>query len=136
MEVDITVNVAAVRALIASQPSRVNRAMRAALNDSSALLLRDMRTYPPARPGSSYVRTGNLRNSWSRRPPVGQGLEMSVLVGSDSNVAPYNAEVQHPQFQAAVHVGRWQTTETVVNHRQATIQGYFDARMREAWAGT
>lgn len=136
MEITVTVDVAAVRALLNSQSARINRAMSAALNDSSALILRDMRQYPAQRPGSTYQRTHNLFNSWSRRPPTGVGLEMSVVVGSDADIAPYNVLVQHPELQAAVHVRRWQTTETVQRARQADVQRFFDVRLREAFAGT
>lgn len=47
--------------------SDVNRALRAGMNDATALILRDMRTYPPAIPSSQYRRTGTLRRSWHRR---------------------------------------------------------------------
>jgi hypothetical protein len=134
VEVSVTVNVTAVHALIRSHPARINRAMRAALNDSTAVLLRDMRQYPAQRPGSTYRRTKTLFKSWSRRPPEGVGLDMYAVVGSDSGAAPYNIRVQHPDFQAAVHVGRWQTTRTVQRARQDDIQRFFDVRMREAFA--
>ena len=136
MEITVSVDVSAVRALLNSQSRRINLAMRGGINDATALLLRDMRTYPAQRPGSSYQRTGTLRNSWSRRPPQGQGLDMYGVVGSDPQIAPYNAQVQHPELQAAMHVGRWQTTETVTNLRRGLVQQMFDDRMREAFAGT
>lgn len=135
MEVTITVDDRALQSLLASWRPRVNRAMYRGMTDATVLLLRDMKTYPAARPGSSYKRTGKLRDSWTRRVD-GLGFDVTGLVGSDPLVAPYNAEVQHPDLQAAIHVGRWQTTETVINRDMPRIQGYFDTRMREAFAGT
>lgn len=136
MEITVQVNLAAVRALLNSQSTRINRAMRAGLTDASVLVLRHIRTYPAQRPGSTYIRTGALGKSWSRRPPEGTGLDMYAVVGSDPQVAPYNIQVQHPEFQAAVHVGRWQTTADVIRRDTAEIQRYFDVRLREAFAGT
>lgn len=136
MEITVDVNVSAVRALLNTQSQRINRAMRAGLTDASVLVLRHIRTYPAQRAGSSYIRTGALGKSWSRRPPQGTGLDMFAVVGSDPGVAPYNIYVQHPELQAAVHVGRWQTTEDVVRRDTAEVQRFFDIRMREAFAGT
>ena len=136
MEVTITVNAEPLRALLKTHAQRINRAMLAGMNDAQTLLLRDMKTYPGQRPGSTYVRTHMLEKSWSKTRITGSGIDITGGVGSDPNVAPYNINVQHPEFQAAIHVGRWQTTETVSRRDQPHIQRFFDVRMREAFAGT
>lgn len=115
-------------------PYRINRAMRAAMEDSTVLLLREMQTYPPQRPGSSYRRTNMLKSSWFRRIR-GTGNETVGEVVSSGNTAPYNRVVQDAERQARVHRGRWTNTAQEVQRRNtATIQRYFDRRLRDEFA--
>jgi len=112
-------------------PVRINRAMRAAMEDATVLIHRQMQTYPPQRPGSTYKRTNTLRASWFRRIS-GQGNEITGEVVSSGNTAPYNRLVQDADRQAAVHRGRWTNTAQEVQRRTTpTIQRYFDRRLRE-----
>ena len=112
-------------------PVRINRAMRAAMEDATVLIHRQMQTYPPQRAGSTYKRTNTLRASWFRRIS-GQGNEITGEVVSSGNTAPYNRLVQDADRQAAVHRGRWTNTAQEVQRRTApTIQRYFDRRLRE-----
>ena len=112
-------------------PVRINRAMRAAMEDATVLIHRQMQTYPPQRTGSTYKRTNTLRASWFRRIS-GQGNEIVGEVASSGNTAPYNRLVQDADRQAAVHRGRWTNTAHEVQRRTApTIQRYFDRRLRE-----
>ena len=112
-------------------PMRINRAMRAAMEDATTLIHRQMQTYPPQRTGSTYKRTNTLRASWFRRIS-GQGNEIVGEVVSSGNTAPYNRLVQDADRQAAVHRGRWTNTAQEVQRRTTpTIQRYFDRRLRE-----
>jgi hypothetical protein len=112
-------------------PVRINRAMRAAMEDATVLIHRQMQTYPPQRAGSMYKRTNTLRASWLRRIS-GQGNEIVGEVVSSGNTAPYNRMVQDADHQAAVHRGRWTNTAQEVQRRTTpTIQRYFDRRLRE-----
>lgn len=112
-------------------PTRINRAMRAAMEDATTLIHRQMQTYPPQRTGSTYKRTNTLRASWFRRIS-GQGSEIVGEVVSSGNTAPYNRLVQDADRQAAVHRGRWTNTAQEVQRRTTpTIQRYFDRRLRE-----
>jgi len=112
-------------------PVRINRAMRAAMEDATVLIHRQMQTYPPQRAGSTYKRTNTLRASWFRRIS-GQGNEITGEVVSSGNTAPYNRLVQDADRQAAVHRGRWTNTAQEVQRRTTpTIQRYFDRRLRE-----
>lgn len=112
-------------------PTRINRAMRAAMEDATTLIHRQMQTYPPQRTGSTYKRTNTLRASWFRRIS-GQGREIVGEVVSSGNTAPYNRLVQDADRQAAVHRGRWTNTAQEVQRRTTpTIQRYFDRRLRE-----
>ena len=114
-----------------SAPVRINRAMRAAMEDATVLIHRQMQTYPPQRAGSTYKRTNTLRASWFRRIR-GQNTEIVGEVVSSGNTAPYNRLVQDADRQAAVHRGRWTNTAQEVQRRTTpTIQRYFDRRLRE-----
>ena len=128
--ISLQINDSEVRRMLAQTPAALERAMRGAMNDATALLLRDLQTYPPQRTGSSYVRTGTLRRSWSRDID-GQGLAMRGIVGSNENMAPYNRLVQSEADQATVHRGRWtNTVQNVLSRNQSAIQEMFDARFR------
>ena len=112
-------------------PVRINRAMRAAMEDATVLIHRHMQTYPPQRAGSTYKRTNTLRASWFRRIS-GQGNEITGEVVSSGNTAPYNRLVQDQTQQASIHRGRWSNTVQEVQRRTTpTIQRYFDRRLRE-----
>jgi hypothetical protein len=112
-------------------PVRINRAMRAAMEDATVLIHRQMQTYPPQRAGSMYKRTNTLRASWLRRIS-GQGNEIVGEVVSSGNTAPYNRLVQDQTQQASIHRGRWSNTVQEVQRRTTpTIQRYFDRRLRE-----
>lgn len=119
-----------VRRMLASSPAKLDRAMRGSMNDATALLLRDLQTYPPQRTGSTYKRTGTLRRSWSREI-LGDGLAMRGIVGSNENMAPYNRAVQDADRQAPIHRGLWtNTAQGVLSRNQSTIQDMFEARFR------
>ncbi len=122
------------RNLLDRAPGRINRALRAAMDDSTVLLLRELQTYPPQATGSTYKRTGTLRRSWMRR--VTQ--EGSAIVGevvSSGNMAPYNRLVQDQTRQARIHRGRWTNTVQETSRRnERTIQRYFDRRLREEFS--
>ena len=118
-------------------PVRINRAMRAAMEDATTLIHREMRTYPPKPAGSRYDRTMTLQASWFRRIS-GQGNEITGEVVSSGNMTgtrdggSYNRLVQDADRQAAVHRGRWTNTAQEVQRRTTpTIQRYFDRRLRE-----
>ena len=115
-----------------SAPHRIDRAMRAAMEDSTVLLLREMRVYPPQRPGSTYKRTQTLKRSWFRLPVRTANGTIEGGVVSSGDTAPYNRRVQDQEQQAEIHRGRWTNTAQEVQRRnQATIQRYFDRRLRE-----
>ena len=112
MEVEITFEDHQVRALLDQMPSRIDYALRGAVTDATVYLLNQMRTYPPQRPGSAYRRTNTLKGSWSRRIE-GTGADITGIVESNGNAAPYNRRVQDREMQARVHQGRWQTAQGV-----------------------
>ena len=122
------------RLLLTRAPQRINRALRAAMEDATVLLLREQQTYPAQRPGSKYRRTNMLRRSWSRHIRR-EGSSLVGEVGSNEGMAPYHRRVQDATEQASIHRGRWtNTVQETTRRNQATIQRYFDRRLREEFS--
>lgn len=131
MEVEITFEDHQVRALLDQMPSRIDYALRGAVTDATVYLLNQMRTYPPQRPGSAYRRTNTLKGSWSRRIE-GTGADITGIVESNGNAAPYNRRVQDREMQARVHQGRWQTAQGVAERSGEAINEMLRARIQAA----
>ena len=131
MSITITIDDAEVRKMLRAAPGRIHKAQLAAMNDATALLLRDMSTYPAARAGSSYTRTHVLQKSWSRVISE-RGNSVRGEVGSNSNIAPYNRQVQDADFQAKIHRDLWKNTaQAVIKKRESAIQKMFRTRLRQ-----
>ena len=94
-----------------------------------------MKEYPPTRPNQQYVRTNTLKRSWSREV-VWRGADVTGRVGSNSDMAPYNREVQDAEVQGPLFRGRWQTVQSVARDEQRAIVRMFDERIREQIGGT
>jgi len=120
-----------VRDLINRAPAKLSDAMLGGMNDATALVLRELKTYPPPPPNSTYKRTRSLSNSWHKEIE-GSGLQIRGIVGSNQNIAPYNRWVQDEDVQAEVHRGRWQTAQDVLQRNEQNIRGMFSARVRAA----
>jgi hypothetical protein len=140
-----------------SAPHRIDRALRAAMDDSTSLLKRDLNTYPANRsrklnPGQfvsdrqrkfvmaairegrikiPYKRTRTLSRAWHVPPYRSVAGMLHGEVVSSGNMAPYNRRVQDRELQARLHQGNWATVQTVGERRASTIQRYFDRRLRE-----
>ena len=131
-DVRITINTEEVIRQLDATPQQVRIAMRQAVDDATALILRDQKTYPPAPPNSTYRRTRTLGRSWTREITE-NGDTIRGRVGSNANVAPYNRYVQDEAMQARIHAGRWNNTiQGTVRNRQATVQRMFEDRLRAA----
>lgn len=131
MNLSISIDDDDVRALIIRTPDKLNAAMLGGMNDATALLLRELKTYPAQPSGSTYKRTRALSNSWHKEIE-GSGLSIRGTVGSNENIAPYNRWVQDRDRQAAVHRGRWDTAQDVLQRNEQNIRGMFGARVRAA----
>lgn len=132
MNLSISIDDGDVRTLINRMPDRLNDAMLGGMNDATALLLRELKTYPEQAPESTYDRTHMLFNSWHKEIE-GRGLQIRGIVGSNQNIAPYNRWVQDEERQAEVHRGRWlNTAQEVLRRNEAAINGFFRARVRAA----
>ena len=133
--VTIDIDSRAARLLLTRAPQRIDRALRAAMEDSTVLLLREQQTYPPQRTGSTYKRTGTLRRSWHRPPIKREGTAIVGEVASSGQTAPYNRYVQDQTQQASIHRGRWtNTAQETARRNTTTVQRYFDRRLREEFS--
>ena len=123
------------RLMLLRAPSRIDRALRAAMEDSTTLLLREQQTYPAQRTGTAYKRTNTLKRSWHRPPIKREGGAIVGEVASSGQTAPYNRYVQDQTQQASIHRGRWtNTAQETARRNGATIQRYFDRRLREEFS--
>lgn len=130
-DISISIDDTSARRWLHAAPGALGRAMRGGMNDATALVLRDLSTYPRQARGSSYVRTHTLQRSWSR-DISGDGLEIVGIVGSNPNMAPYNREVQDAEQQTAQHRATgWPTVQGVRENRERTIREMFEARVEE-----
>jgi hypothetical protein len=130
MNVSLRVDDAAARAQMERYPDKMERALRGAIEDATALLLREAQTYPEQDPGADYVRTGTLMRSWDRSPIQGTGLSLWAIVGSDDRIAPYNRYVMDDAHQARVHQERWDTIQGIALAATPQIVAMFEARVR------
>lgn len=84
--------------------------LQGATRDAVAEGARYMATYPTKPPGSSYIRTGKLGQSWDFNVKSGSG-NIEGQTYSTGNTAPYNENVQgENQMPVFKRIG-WRTTE-------------------------
>lgn len=131
MDVRIDVDSAEATARLGRLPGACTEGMYGAMQDATALLLREMQLYPPQRSGSSYRRTGTLKRSWFRNVQRGIG-SVTGSVTSSGAIAPYNQQVQREGMQSAVHRGRWQTEVQVVDRMMPHVLRLFEERVGSA----
>lgn len=94
------------------------RAMRMA----QSLLINEASKRPPPIPGSKYVRTNLLSNSWVAGPLIWAG---SNLNGHVSNNTVYGPWVQGDSRQARIHQGRWRTESMILSDNKDKIVRIF-----------
>jgi hypothetical protein len=130
--INISIDMAEARRVINDLPKALERALRGAMNDASALLLREVKIYGPERAGQTYKRTHTLERSWSRTPITGHGTDLHQTIGSNANMAPYNRRVQDRDNQAAAFRSRWRehTAQAVAERNEQHVQDMFQARVR------
>ena len=129
--VTVTVNDADVRRALSSAGKGVDRALRLGTNDAVSMLVQDQQAYPPPPAGSRYVRRNDLKRSWSGKTiKIANGWR--GIIGSNSNIAPYNRRVQDVVLQAEIHQGRWRNTiQGTVHRRGPKINQMYANRLRQ-----
>jgi hypothetical protein len=135
VDVRVTVDMAAAMNRLNALPRQIDRGNEQAMEDATALGLRELSIYPPQRPPRGrvpYRRTNTLARSWSREVRhMGNTIVGRVL--SNGSIAPYNIYVQHHQMQASVHRGVWTNTDGAVAERiQPRVIRFFEARLQQA----
>lgn len=107
---------------------QVNDVLKPPMARAVFRLQRDMANYPPARAGSSYVRTGTYGRRWTTRiTESNQGL-----VGTVGNNTIYGPFVGSQRFQARVHRNRWTTDNQAVRRNEAAIVADFERVISDA----
>jgi hypothetical protein len=96
---------------------------------NAALMEEDARDYPPELPNQRYRRTFRLRGGWSHRV---QRLPNGVQALTTNRGVLYNIWVQNEGQQAAIHRGRWQTDQQILDNRTPGILQNFDEAVQEA----
>lgn len=140
MQVEIVVNDAQVRALLARASGNIERALIAGVEDAQSFVWRQVTTYPPPPEGSKYRRTNTLRGSWTIEQPTSSGgtIQGRVVSSGDKMMTrsglPYSQYVQDRQYQARVHQGRWATVQTIAERSAEPINAMFRARVEAALA--
>ena len=83
--------------------------------------------YPPAPSGSTYRRTGTLGRRWTNsQPTIEFGGSGAFVAGRIGNNTVYGPWVQGADKQAAVHRGRWDTTDQILAKNQQAVKGILD----------
>jgi hypothetical protein len=126
----ISIDSGEVTTMLFNAPRQIAQANRAAISDITAIVARDLKTYPPQRP-TSYRRTNTLKRSWQKTIET-RGAMVTGRVRSSGQIAPYNRWVQDEEWQAWMHVGHWtNTVQAVGRARQQTAQDIFRRRLRQ-----
>jgi hypothetical protein len=103
--------------------------LRAPLAFAQKLLHDRMAEYPPPRPTSTYVRTGDLGTGWAMQGIEDSGFAMSASVSNEVSYAPF---VQGDESQSAIHEGYWKTDAMIVTESAAEIGADFTAAIEGA----
>jgi hypothetical protein len=128
--ISITVDDKQIRAMGKRYPDLMDQVIRGTLEDGSTKMLAEITRYPSPPPDTGYRRTNTLFRSWSRRAITKTANGWRVIVGSNSNMAPYNRWVQDRDRQAKIHQGRWVTAQDVIESLEGPIQRFADARLK------
>lgn len=106
----------------------VNNVLRPPMQRAVFRLQRDMANYPPARPSSTYIRTGTYGRRWT----TAINESNRGLAGKVGNNTVYGPFVGSEQFQAPVHRNRWLTDAQAVERNRARIVADFEQAIQRA----
>lgn len=93
-------------------------------------IVKQMRRYPPARPGSKYIRTYRLRDSWKvvksskgatiKGDPINRGTHYGTFVVGDAE----------GEGQAWMHVGTWLLFRDVADYEMTRLPDAVERSIR------
>lgn len=106
---------------------------RRPIEQSLKVLEATVKTYPPAIPGSRYVRTTTLGKRWLTAPVTVTSDTVRGRIGNNTEYAPF---VQASRFQARVHRGRWVTDVRAVEINMPRIRAFFQRAIARALEGS
>ena len=126
---DITVQVKGDKQLLKKMLNRavIDGELLEAVDKAGVVVTKRLQTYPPARPSSTYDRTGTLGRKWQVRSFVKRPSSFVSEVTNPVSYAPY---VQAADSQAWMHAGRWPTDRQVLKEQGRKIRGFFEAALR------
>lgn len=115
---------------LANIRAEIPRISASTIEKAAKGIVKEMRNYPPERPGQKYVRTGRLRDSWKIKMlstgvtvtgnPVHKGRAYGRYVVGDGSGAG----------QAYMHVGRWLLFRDVVEYEVTKLPTAVEERIR------
>jgi hypothetical protein len=125
------VGLAPLLAALEQFPAIVGPELERTTRVSLLMVVADLKQYPPEPAGSTYRRTNNLARGWSEAVPsisMGGAVWEAKIVNTlarKRNGSSYGPYVQDEAEQAPVHMGRWATTQDVLEQRQTEIEAQF-----------
>lgn len=92
-----------------------------------------MRKYPAKPPGSKYVRTYRLKNSWKKKKVTGLGYSVEAdPVQKGRHYGKYVVGNAYGEQQAGVHAGRWKLFYEVVQKQTDKLIRSIDRAIKGA----
>jgi hypothetical protein len=107
-------------------PGKLGDAFRNASAQGRRLLVGELTTEPPERPGQTYVRTGEQSRGWQRATPIAGGAGFQLINTST------HARWTQGTPQAWMHVGRWRTASQIAHELEEEILALFEQAAEEA----
>jgi len=107
----------------------LDRYLRKAGKQSAYVIQAKAQRYPPPPPDSSYRRTGTLGRRWAVTGPTATVSEVKTIVENPTSYGPF---VMGETEQAAVHRGRWPTTQRLIEEAEAQVVGLHQAAIDDA----
>ena len=85
-----------------------------------------MKTYPPVRPSSKYVRTGDHRKGVVRLQRSKNSASVIFTDRYNRKGRPYAQWVRDTRLQAGVHRGRWPTSDDIAREAEQKAKGFYE----------
>lgn len=89
----------------------------------------EMMRYPPARQGSSYIRTNTLMRRWTKAPVQRMSNGVRGVIGNNTLYAPF---VQDERMQAHIHMNYWETDFHILTRLAPVICRDFEWAITQA----
>ena len=111
--------------------NETRRAQDRAMDKSLDWLTERARVYPPVRPSSTYVRTGDHKRGVIRLKRSFTSGEVKWTDRYSRGGREYAHWVRDSQRQAAVHRGRWPTDRDIAKEATQKIKGFYEGEFNK-----